>query len=201
MSEFVVEVVMTGSQAANTAELDLMRRLAAGQSGAMEELLRLHGRQLSRLVGRLTAWRSDHDDVLQEVLLRVWQQAGRFHGQGSLEGWLRRVAVNTCRNQQRSQNAITRLLSRFAGSVSTAKFEVSDTQPLDEREYLRTALADLPVADRTLLVLYYLEEVPADTVAELLGVQTKTLHVRLHRARKRLQRLLTDPAAGADSEN
>ena len=55
----------------------LMARLATGEEEPLKELIAIHGEMLARLVGRLTAWHADSDDVLQEVLLVVWKSVPR----------------------------------------------------------------------------------------------------------------------------
>lgn len=174
-----------------TSELELMQRLAHGEVGAMDELLKRFGAQLYRLVGRLAAWQHSHEDIYQEVLLAIWQNANRYRSSGSLEGWLRKLAVNTCRNQLRTMNAFARMLKRFAGLIRPTEEQDSPQTPPDERiEALRAALGQLKESDRTVLVLFYLEELPSDEIAGILRIKKESLHVRLHRARGRLQAIL-----------
>ena len=71
-----------------TDDGQLMVRLRQGDQAAMCELLNRHGEMLARLVGRLTAWHADREDILQEVLLSIWQKSGSYRGEGSLEGWI-----------------------------------------------------------------------------------------------------------------
>ena len=66
--------------------------------------------------------------------------------------------------------------------------EVDRRMFTDVRTYLPGAL--LPKVDRTALVLFYLEEMSGEEVAAHLGIKTKSLHVRLHRARKKLKSIL-----------
>lgn len=168
----------------------LMIRLQQGDETAMCELLDQHGEMLARLVGRLTAWRADHEDILQDVLLSVWQRSGSFRGAGSLEGWLKRIAVNHCRNHFRAVNSITQLMERFASLVSPQPFV--ETHPAEPNHELHIALRRLPKKDRISLVLFYLEEMPGDEVADILQIKPETLHVRLHRARKKLKHLMEE---------
>ena len=56
---------------------------------------------------------------------------------------------------------------------------------------LEDGLKQLKHADRMILVLYYLEEIPGDEVARMLSISEPSMHVRLHRARKRLKPLLS----------
>ncbi len=171
-------------------ELALMKRLDEGDETAMNLLLEQHGNWMARLVGRLTAWSPDREDVFQEVLLHVWQKAGNFNGQGPLGGWLRRLTINRCHNHLRQQNSIKRKLTNFfEKSFASTKHETKPELGATS-EPLQAALAILPINERTPLILYYLEEMTADEVALQLGIKPETLHVRLHRARKKLKSIL-----------
>ena len=170
----------------------LMSLVASGDQAAFEQLIDQHGDSIARLIGRLTAWHADSDDILQEVFLSVWQRAGTYHGQGSVEGWLKRIAINRCRNHFRMASSFKRKLERFVGfgiqdstQDTHSCFEVNEAN-----EELRQEIGKLGHKDRTILVLYYLEEMPGEEVAQMLNVKLETMHVQLHRARKRLKNLL-----------
>ncbi len=185
----LLQVPADQSAAVPCAEADarLMQRLADGDPMAMPELIAAHGDRLARLVGRMTAWSGDQDDLLQEVLVSAWEQAGSYQGQGSLAGWLRMIAVNRCRNHHRTRRALTRLLE-------AARMRMSRPEPepdlLEIGELTRRALQQLTVDERTVIVLVYLEELPGPEVARLLNIKPETLYVRLHRARQHLKRIL-----------
>jgi RNA polymerase sigma-70 factor (ECF subfamily) len=176
-----------------TADTDgeIMRNLADGNEAAMQSLIERHGEMLNRLIGRLTAWDAEHEDILQNVLVAIWQRAGDYQGSGSLEGWIRRIAINRCRNHFRARTAFRRLLSLFATrSRVTESANNKDITRIDDQELTRAALQKLNQQDRTVLVLFYLEELTGDEIAQLTGVKVETVHVQLHRARKRLREQL-----------
>ena len=183
--------IMNRESSLTNAESMLMARLERGEAEAMEELVRLHGEPLDRLVGRLTAWHADKEDILQEVFLTVWKRAGSFRGDGSLAGWLRRIAINTCRNQQRGEQVLLRKLKQLARIRGRHAVEPLPQEQDEKAEEVQSALAKLKPADRTVLVLFYLEELEGPRIAELLNISQETLHVRLHRARKRMEQYLS----------
>ncbi len=185
-----VGLMNEGVESPHDCDLALIARLRQGDAAAMKELIHRFGPRLNRLVGRLTAWNSDREDILQEVFLTAWQQAGSFRGDGSLAGWLRRLAINQCLNHRRARNAFGRMLARLAGR--TSKTQNDNASGWDRGQQVCDALAKLRNEDRTVLVLYYLEELSGDEVAEALGVRLETMHVRLHRARQRLRELLSE---------
>lgn len=172
-------------------EHELIRGLVEGESAAMAEFVARYGPMLRRLIGRLCAWSADVDDLMQEVLLRAWERAGSYRG-GSLAAWLRAIAIHRCRNHFRGLGAWRRLLERFRGHVQSESGRPSD-DPREQSDWIRQALQRLSAADRTILVLHYLEELPLEELAETLNARAGTLAVRLHRARERLKRLLDRP--------
>ena len=154
-----------------------MQRIASGDNEAFEELLNQHGAMLARLVGRILAWNSDCDDVLQDVLMTVWQRASTYRGRGSLEGWLRKMAVNQCRNRFRSMMLLKRKISQLALILTTSRKTANDDPIYTSTKHnlavdpeLQVALGELPLDDRTAIVLYYLEEQSGEEVAATLGV-------------------------------
>ena len=185
----IISAMSKSDEFAQNPDSVLMSRLQSGDGNAMNELVHRFGPRLNRLVGRLTGWSAESDDILQEVFLTAWRKAATFQGAGSLEGWLRQLAVNRCRNHHRARGAFKRMLSRAA---LRSEMTIVDHQQPDNSASsdLRIALARLRAADRAVLVLYYLEELSGEQVAETLGVRIETVHVRLHRARLRLRDIL-----------
>ena len=175
------------------ADAAMMRELACGDHAAMQTLIELHGVSLQRLVGRLTGWCDEQEDILQDVLLTIWQRAGSFQGSGSLAGWIRMIAVNRCRNYFRARDTFRRLLSVFTQrTVIRDSVDNEDLSKIENLELTRAALQRMNARDRTVLVLFYLEELSGDEIASMTNVRVDTVHVQLHRARKRLRVILED---------
>lgn len=171
---------------------ELLGRLRRRESAAFDELLDRYHDEIARLVYRLLGWDSEAEDVVQEVFLAAWRALPRFRGQAGLSTWLRRIAVNKCREWKRRW----RVRGRWRRHVRQ-----SHTEPLDRSaedaaldgekfEQVRAAVRALPHGDREVIVLHYLEQRSVDQVAAELGLRRNTVEVRLHRARGRLKPLL-----------
>lgn len=175
-----------------------MARIAAGDEAAFQALVEEHAPRLLRLIGRLTAWHADREDLLQETLLTVWEKSHRYDERGTLAGWLTQIALNRVKNRFRALGRLRRCLEGFAyGQLQhmtpsqPAPLPITPSTPLEEADTpLAEALAEMSVADRSLIVLYYLEELPAEEIARLEGIRVDALHVRLSRARNRLKQRL-----------
>ncbi|MCA9190459.1 MAG: RNA polymerase sigma factor [Planctomycetales bacterium] len=172
-------------------EQEWMQRISQGDAESLRELLSVHGNDMARLIGRLTAWHVDQEDILQQVMIVIWRKAGSFRGEASLRSWLRRVVINSCRNHFRMTARWKRKV--LAWSQGRAQeYQDRALQVLEINESLQRGLSELSTEDRMLVVLYYLEQLPGDQVAMELGISQATLHARLHRVRVRLKSIISD---------
>ena len=123
----------------------------------------------------------DADDTVQEVFLRLFQYQGTFDGEEHLRRWLLRVTVNRCRD-----------LLKSPWRRRVALEEMPETPVFDkprEAALYREVMA-LPEKYRTVLNLFYYEELSVREIGELLGVGDSTVTTRLARARRRLKERL-----------
>ena len=124
----------------------------------------------------------DADDAVQEVFLRLFKEQGAFASEEHLRRWLLRVTVNYCRDVLRSPWRRRRLSWE----------EVPETPVFDRPEqaaFYREVMA-LPEKYRTVLNLFYYEELSVREIAQLLGTAASTVTTRLARARQRLKERL-----------
>ncbi|MBC3760786.1 RNA polymerase sigma factor [Quadrisphaera oryzae] len=130
-------------------------------------------------------------DVAAEVFVVAWRRlaAPPEHPRGWLLAVARRVLANELRRRQR----LDRLHQRLADAQGDPPVVVG--APADDR--LAEALARLSAPDREVLRLVGWEELDAGEAAEVLGCSRAAFRVRLHRARRRLEAQLRDPAPGA----
>ncbi len=185
------------------AELDdaIVRKLRAGDLSAIDLLVQQHGGTIQRLAWRLCGGHADAQDLSQDVLVIAMQKGYTFRQQSSLETWLCGITVRVCRKWIRRQRARRRF---FQWAMHTAPTSTQlDSQPQYEiQEWVRTGVDRLPIADRELLLLRYVEQRTIDDIAAILSVSRTALDQRLHRARTRLSIILTlDHTAISESSN
>ena len=139
------------------------------------------GPAVYRLACAVTGSRSDADDVFQEVFLRYLTRAPAFTSEDHRKAWLLRVAVN-CAN--RFHTAPWR---RRTEPLSEAL-----SVPAPEGEDLWEELRRLPERDRTVLHLYYYEDMTTEEIGQMLDRNPATVRSQLLRARAKLKKLLVE---------
>lgn len=181
---------------AHTTDRELAAQFAAGDVAAVQRVVDQHQEPLTRLVVRLLGWndRAAADDLVQEVFVRAIESRQQFNGTATLTTWLTRIAINQCRAHVRKQQR-RRVLLRWWHATSNGRHQHPATQPTEQQEtaeHVRDAVASLAPNYREVVVLYYLQQLPIEQVADLLGIKPGTAHTRLSRARNELRKLLDE---------
>jgi RNA polymerase sigma-70 factor (ECF subfamily) len=163
-----------------TCRLDL-----ASFAGVVER----YSADVAQLANRMLGWPGDVDDVVQEVFLAAYLNLKGFRGQCLVRTWLFTITINKCRSHQRRQRLHLKALFRMAEQPLVQAGVGQDDEVLQK---VRLALDRLPSRYREPVVLWYLQELQAEQICTVLGINRNTLHVRLTRARQRLRDLLSD---------
>jgi RNA polymerase sigma-70 factor (ECF subfamily) len=162
----------------------LMRRLAAGESSALGELYDLFAGRTNALALRILRNTQEAEDVVQEVFLQAWRQAGRFDARrGSVEAWLLTMART---------RAVDRLRRRSSRREAPSETAVAATEPPATEEALavRKALEGLTPDQRQALELAYYDGLTQSEIATRLGQPLGTIKTRIRTAMGRLREVL-----------
>jgi RNA polymerase sigma-70 factor, ECF subfamily len=168
----------------------------------LDRIYERHVADVDRWVRRLVGPREDVEDIVHDVFLVAVRRRGSFRGDASVKTWLFRIAHHVVRGRRRRDRVRRWLFQRHADGLSAASGPI--TTPLEEIEQreqaarLYAALDRLPDDYRTALILYEIEGLSGEEVAELLDVQLGTIWVRLHRGRARLLRELSSDLSGKE---
>jgi RNA polymerase sigma-70 factor (ECF subfamily) len=164
----------------------LAEQVARGDAGALELLIELYQARVARLAHRLLGWRGEVDDVVQDVFLAALRSGQRFRRDASIWTWLSAITLNCCRSRHRRQAVVDRVFRLIRGSRASDPADATAMQDETARE-VRSAVAGLPLNDREVIVLFYLEHRTVAQMSELLGASPNAIEVRLHRARRKLR--------------
>jgi len=178
------------------SERQLIEQLRAGQRDALERMIAENQQMVSRLVARLIGWSDDREDLVQEVFLLALRGAKKFRGDSKLSTWLTRITINVCRSHQRTRLIRKTFWKRLiAGQNEEQLSEVdasTSTRQQDRIRQVTRAVQRLKSTYREVVVLHYLEGMPAEDVQHVLGISRNMVEVRLHRARKMLEDMLKE---------
>ncbi len=156
----------------------------------LERLFDAHHQRLYRLARRLCLDAEEAKDMVQETFLRAARAIRRVpEGAEREEAWLVRVLVNHGRDTRR------RLQVRERGVLRSAPPEPAWSSPeaaAVARDRVRKALAGLSARRRAVVVLHFLEELPTEEIARLLGISPVTVRYHLSVGRRRLAFLLAN---------
>ena len=161
------------------------------------ELLQPHLERLYRLAYRLTGTRSDAEDLLQDVLIKLYERRDELTSISDLGPWLGRVLYNRfiddARKHARKRIVLIDPDSLESGAVDrdceAGLPDLAVQQEFSIRQ-IRTALAALSIEHRTVLLMHDAEGYTLVEIQGITGVELGTLKSRLHRARARLRDLL-----------
>ncbi|HSV75112.1 MAG TPA: sigma-70 family RNA polymerase sigma factor [Chthonomonadales bacterium] len=186
------EVVATGSLRV-LADDELIRLCSRGEQAALAELARRYQTPIYRFLLRMTGSHEDAEECALDVFVRAWRHAARFEFRCRVGTWLYRIAANIardaysrrkCRPQEPWPSELD--LARMAtGSAEEDALAGLDRERLASA--LNAALSKLKPIDRTVLVLYYLEQRDYDEIQQITELSYSVLKTRLARARRRLR--------------
>ncbi|MBN8959396.1 MAG: sigma-70 family RNA polymerase sigma factor [Rhizobiales bacterium] len=179
-----------------TSDEVLIGRNAGGDRLAMQVLFARHHVRVYRFVLRLIGDASTAEDLISEVFLDVWRQAGRFEGRSAVSTWLLAIARFKALSamRKRSDEALDDETEQAVADTSDTPEEA--IQKKDKGEILRECLKSLSAEHREIIDLVYYHEKSVEEVAEIVGIPENTVKTRMFYARKRLSELLK--SAGVD---
>jgi len=130
------------------------------------------------------------EEIVQDVFFAYYRQQERFEQRSSLKTYLVKITVHKSHDHLRSwKNKRHMLLEKLHIGVSKRTPE-KELVEKDDRRILTTALFELPIAYREVLILYYYQELKIREIAEILASTENTVKTRLRRARQKLQEKL-----------
>ena len=179
-----------------TSDEVLIGRIANGDRLAMQVLFARHHVRVFRFVVRLVRNETTAEDLISEVFLDVWRQAGRFEGRSAVTTWLVSIA------RFKALSALRRRPDEELDEETAAAIEDPSDDPevalekKDKSAIIRKCLTGLSAEHREIIDLVYYHEKSVEEVAEIVGIPENTVKTRMFYARKKLAELLK--AAGIE---
>ena len=175
-------------------DVQLIRSTLSGDDAAFNALVKKYQKGVHALAWRKIGDFHHAEEITQDTFLQVYKKLPTLKNPNQFAGWLYVIANRHCLNWLRKKRPAIQSLEGTS-ATETERFsynhyvsEQRETEASEHRhEIVKKLLARLPESERTVMTLYYLSEMPAKEIGKFLGVSVKTVHSRLHRARKRLE--------------
>jgi RNA polymerase sigma-70 factor, ECF subfamily len=189
-------ITSAGRQTSDTSDVALIRSIAAGDKHAMQILFARHNVRVFRFLVRFVGDKGAAEDLVSEVFLDVWRQAGRFQARSQVTTWLLAIARNKALSALRRRST-DELDEEAAVAIEDPQDNPEITiQNRQKSEILLHCLKQLSPAHREVIDLVYYHGKSIDEVAEITGIPPNTVKTRMFYARKRIAELMS--AQGID---
>jgi len=170
----------------------LIGRIANGDRLAMQVLFARHHVRVYRFVLRLVRNEAKAEDLISDVFLDIWRQAGKFEGRSAASTWMLSIARFKALSALRKRTE-EELDEETAGAIEDQADdpEVSLAKK-DKANVLRQCLSRLSAEHREVVDLVYYHEKSVEEVAGIVGIPEATVKTRMFYARKKLSELLKE---------
>jgi RNA polymerase sigma-70 factor (ECF subfamily) len=178
----------------------LIERCQKGDRSAFDLLVRKHERRAYQYAFRLTSSQDEAMEVVGDAFVRVYNALNNFRGQSAFTTWLYRIITNCYLDLKKRDKSKFNVSLDAPAEIDGNEFERQIEDPLagpdlaverEERERIvQTALKKLPDYQQAMLVMYHVENLSYEEIAESLDLPLGTVKSRLNRARLGLRELL-----------
>lgn len=166
-------------------EQPLLTRHVAGDTRAFPQLIAEYRRPVYSYLIRCGVAEADRDDLFQEIFIKIHRAAAQYRDDRPLHPWLFTIVANTVRTYYRKKKVREMVFADASGPEPQAPAADSERQAMARQTaaWLEGEIQKLPLAQREVLILTCIENLPQKEVAEVLGLPINTVKTNLRRAR------------------
>jgi RNA polymerase sigma-70 factor (ECF subfamily) len=167
-------------------ERDLLRRTAARDRQAFEELYTVYHRRLTRFLMRLAPRYELAEEVINDTFWVVWQKAGDFRGASRVSTWIMGIAYRCALKVLRGERSV--MNSELSAMQEALTEEPTRTE--EDHDWLMQGLRQLPLEQRMTLELAYFLGHSCEEIGAIMNCPATTVKTRMFHAREKLRVLL-----------
>jgi RNA polymerase sigma factor (sigma-70 family) len=166
---------------------EIIKGCLAGNRKDQELLYRRHAAKLYAVCLQYSGNNEEARDILQEGFIKIFENLGNYKHEGSFEGWMRRITVNTALEKFRSRNNLYKVDDIDQIPEPDAEPDNQDYAGLEAADLL-DIIRELPPKYRMVFNLYAIEGYSHKEISEMINISEGTSKSNLSRARTILQR-------------
>jgi RNA polymerase sigma factor (sigma-70 family) len=167
-------------------------RCQLGEPAAFDDLIARWHVPLWSFIRRLVGKDDEAKEIFQDVWIRVIRGLPQLRDGSKLRAWLFGIARRTLMDRLRQEYARSPTVDIDVEEIATDPSAASDDEDLHQ---LESALAKLPIVEREVVTLFYLQELSLNEVADALKIPVGTVKSRLFRAKRLLRQAMTTQGA------
>ncbi|HEX6193580.1 MAG TPA: sigma-70 family RNA polymerase sigma factor [Chitinophagaceae bacterium] len=175
---------LTPERNQNISELDLISGCMEGNRRMQEELYRRFSPRMYAVCLRYAGNAEEAEDILQEGFIKIFKKLDSFRGEGSFEGWIRRIFVNTAIEHFRRKRYLQPVTEKEENTIEGKSLSALDG--LAEKDIL-ALVRQLSPGYRTVFNMYVVEGYTHKEIGDMLGISEGTSKSQLSRAKVILQ--------------
>jgi RNA polymerase sigma factor (sigma-70 family) len=168
-------------------ESDLIKGCINGDRRIQEQLYKQYSGKMYAVCLRYASNSDDAQDLLQEGFIKVFSNIHRFRGEGSFEGWMRRIFVNTSIEHFRKKSNSYSISETEENTIPDKQWSVVES--LAEKDLVKM-IQDLSPGYRTVFNMYVVDGYSHKEIGQLLGISEGTSKSQFARAKVILQRMV-----------
>jgi len=180
------------------SESDLIKGCLEQDRGMQELLYKMYASKMYGVCLRYSGNAEDAGDLLQEGFIKVFNNLSKFRGEGSFEGWIRRIFVNTSIEHFRKKNQLYRLTEVQENTVEDTDIDAFNSLAVKD---ILALIQGLSPGYKAVFNLYVVEGYSHKEIAGMLGITEGTSKSQLARAKGVLKKALEAAAAGTGKKN
>lgn len=180
----------------NAEEIELVKRVQAGDAQAFDELYQTYYPRAVALAYRFTNDHADAEDVVQETFLQVHKSIHALQEPSHFYSWLNRIIHSKCVNmfyRNRNENAVDPAKMEAVKTYEEKRrymLPQKESAYIGEQEVLQSILSQMKDIYREVLELAYFEQMKLEEIAEFLDLPLGTVKTRCRRAKEELKKLI-----------
>jgi len=171
----------------NITEIDLIRGCLDENRRMQEELYRRFSPRMYAVCLRYAGNAEEAEDILQEGFIKIFKKLDSFRSEGSFEGWIRRIFVNTAIEHFRRKRYLQTVSEKEENTIEGNDISVLDKMAAKD---IVALIKELSPGYRTVFNMYVVEGYTHKEIADMLGISEGTSKSQLSRAKVILQGLV-----------
>lgn len=177
----------------NQKDTYYIRQVIKGDSNAFAYLVEKYKSMVFTLAVKILKDPEEAEEVAQDVFVKSYQSLSGFKGKSKFATWLYSITYNACMDviKRKKKYVAAEAITVLKDAGTAAEEDALHLLMKDDRnKAINQTIEKLPEEDRTIIWLYYFEELTLKEIAKVVNLSVANIKVKLHRSRKRLYSLL-----------